>query len=488
VTAKPGAAKKANGPFGSDPKPWHTAVDGAELLDALVTTCQRWLALPEGAAETLALWVVFTHAIEASAVAPRLAILSPIPRCGKTTLLGLLIRLVSRPLPTSNVTPAVVYRVIERDHPTLLNDEADTFLYVRSELNGIFNSGHSRDTAFTWRCDGDSHDPKQFGTYAAIALAKIGKLPPALHDRSLVIRMQRKRPDDKIERFREDRAASELLDLKRKAGRWTTDNLSILKAADPDIIPETLNDRAADNWRLLLAIADLAGGHWPDTARRVAVLISGEEEDASWSVQLLHDVQDIFDASGESRLSTAQVVSKLTDLDDRPWATLNEGDPINGHRLASMLDPFGIRPKVMRIGDKTPRGYERLQFADVWQRYPRPQTATPQQDRDFKGLSDGVTATQSATNGAQSATAPEVVADREVDVADHVAVPKGEKYNNMNDVAGVSVPAGGSSTEPSRIDLDALMVAEQPSFPPRRRGGGPGKGRPRGGKKPSKRP
>jgi putative DNA primase/helicase len=132
-------------------------------LDALVVTFRRFLAVPEGAAETLALWVVFTHAIEASAVAPRLAILSPLPRCGKTTLLGLLIRLVPRPLPTSNVTPAVVYRVIARDDPpTLLIDEADTFFGARPELLGIVNSGHSRDTAFVDRCDGDNHEPKRF--------------------------------------------------------------------------------------------------------------------------------------------------------------------------------------------------------------------------------------------------------------------------------------------------------------------------------------
>ena len=127
MTAKPRGKRKPGGLFGSEPKPWPEPVDGAEVLDALVAAFRRFLVLPDGAAEALALWVVFTHAIDASAVAPRLALLSPVPRRGKTTLLGLLIRLVRRPLPTSNVTPAVVYRVIARDRPTLLIDEADTF-------------------------------------------------------------------------------------------------------------------------------------------------------------------------------------------------------------------------------------------------------------------------------------------------------------------------------------------------------------------------
>src|SRR5262249_27003391 len=134
-------SKVPAGLYGAEPEAWPEPVNGVELLDALVGTFRRYLALPEGAAETLALWVIFTHAIDASTVAPRLAILSPVPRCGKTTLLALLIRLVRRSLPTSNVTPAVVYRVIARNQPTLLIDEADTFLDARSELRGILNSG-----------------------------------------------------------------------------------------------------------------------------------------------------------------------------------------------------------------------------------------------------------------------------------------------------------------------------------------------------------
>ena len=478
MTAKPRGKKNQGGLYGSEPEPWPEPVDGAELLKDLVATFGRYLALPEGTAETLALWVVFTHAIDASAVAPRLAILSPIPRCGKTTLLGLLMRLVRQPLPTSNITPAVVYRVIARDQPTLLIDEADTFFDGRSELRGIINSGHSRDTAFVDRCDVDDHEPRRFATYAAIAIAKIGKLPAALHDRCLVIRIQRKRSDDNIERFREDRAASELIDLKRKVARWASDNVPLLKGADPDI-PNTLNDRAADNWRILLAIADLAGGHWPDTARRLAILISGDEEDTSLSVQLLHDLRDIFDDLSKDRSSTAELVRQLEFRDDQPWATLIDGMAITGHRLASMLEPFGIRPKVLRIGDKTPRGYERAQFADAWERYPLGQTATPQHDNYYNGLEDKQTATETARQSAQSATTGEDVADRAPDVADHVAVSKAEKYNEISDVADVAVRGGGSPKEtPTRIfDPKKLMETEH-SIPTLRRGRGRRKGRP----------
>jgi Protein of unknown function (DUF3631) len=467
MTAKPRARKKANGPFGDEPEPWPDPVNGAELLDALVATFRRYLSLPEGAAETLALWVVFTHAIDASAVAPRLAIISPIPRCGKSTLLGLLTRLVRRPLPTSNLTPAVAFRVIHQDQPTLLMDEADTFFAVRFELTGIVNSGHSRDTAFSLRCEGDDHRPQRFGTYAAIAIALIGKLPPALQDRSLVMRMHRRRQDEKIERFREDKAG-DLTELKRKAIRHTADNLSTLATFDPDI-PDNLNDRAADNWRILFAIADIAGGHWPVTARRVATVISGDEEDATPLVaQLLHDIEEMFAEQGVDRLPSAEICRALDRREDRPWGTLEEGWPITPHRLASMLKPFGIRPKGMRIngGTQTPRGYMRDQFADAWARYPRPQTATPQQMGDINTLGEDQTATQTATGLIESATEPAGVADWPNDVADDVAVSDPEKYNQINDVADVAVPRG--SVRISASLRDALMNTENPPLRGRR--------------------
>jgi hypothetical protein len=462
MTAKPRAPKKATGRYGVEPKPWPKPVDGIELLDALVATFRRYLALREGAAETLALWLVFTHAIDASAVAPRLAILSPIPRCGKTTLISLLTRLVRRPLAASNATPAAIFRRIDQDQSTLLIDEADTFFIGRSELAGIVNSGHARDTAFVLRCEGDDHHVHSFGTYAAIAIAKIGKLPAAVQDRSIVIHMQRRRPDERVDRFRQDRVAS-LLELKRKVIRWVTSNLSILKTADP-AIPEGLNDRAADNWRILVTIADAAGGHWPETARRVAVMISGDEEDTSLSAQLLHDIADIFSTLTVDRISSAELRHQLECREDRPWATLSEGEPIGAYRLATMLEPFGIRPKVLRIGDKTPRGYDRSQFADAWERYPRPQTATPQQASQINGLREDQTATQTATGSPESATGPAGVADQPGDVADHVAVLKGKRYNKINNVAAVAVPRGGAS-KGSVIGLDTPF----PAFPSRRK-------------------
>jgi hypothetical protein len=103
--------------------------------------------------------------------------------------------------------------------------------------------------------------------------------PDTLEDRSIVVQLQRKPKAAKVARLRK-RDCQEFATLRRKASRWTEGNFEAL-AADPDPdVPDELNDRAADNWRPLLAIADLAGGDWPHRAREAACVLSGAGHEA----------------------------------------------------------------------------------------------------------------------------------------------------------------------------------------------------------------
>jgi putative DNA primase/helicase len=274
-----------------EPEPWPEPVDGAKLLDDLVGAFGRHLALREGAAEAIALWVLFAHSHDAHQTSPRLAFLSPVPECGKTTALSILRALVPRALPTSNITPAVIFRVIQKSRPTLLIDEADTFMQGE-DMRGILNSGHTRATAQVWRCEGESREPKGFSTWAPIAIAKIGTLAETLESRSIVIPMRRRRLDEPTQPVRpEDRET--FARLGRMAARWSSDNPEALAAALPEL-PSGLFNRTRDNWRPLIAIADVAGGHWPDRARRMAVSFSGSAEDPSLGIQVLSDIREIF--------------------------------------------------------------------------------------------------------------------------------------------------------------------------------------------------
>src|SRR5262249_40625703 len=165
---------------------------------------RQHVVLPDGSAEAMALWAVHTHVFDCFNHSPRLAITSPEKGCGKATALDVLRELVARPLPTSNVTASAVFRTIEIAIPTLLIDEADTFLKENEELRGILNSGHRKGTPII-RTVGDDYEPRQFSTWAPAAIAMIGNLPSTLDDRSIAVRLRRRKPTERVQAFRSDR-------------------------------------------------------------------------------------------------------------------------------------------------------------------------------------------------------------------------------------------------------------------------------------------
>jgi hypothetical protein len=371
------------------PDLWPTPVDGAALLSEMTATVRRYVVMEEGAAEAVALWVVHAHALEAFTISPRLGITSPEKGCGKTTCLDVVACMVPRPLATANTTPAAIFRTIEKAGPTLLIDEADTFLTDNDEMRGVLNSGHRKSAAFVLRVVGDDHEPRMFSTWAATVIAMIGRLPDTLEDRSIPVRLRRRRADETITPFRADRA-DDLAILARKAARWAADHVIDLAGVDP-AIPPAINNRAADNWRPLLAVADAAGGEWPAHARRIAeTVVAGAGTDVqSAKVMLLEDIRAAFEDRGADRLPSADLVAALVDMEGRPWCEWRHGKPVTQNSLARLLAPFSISPGSIRIGTHTAKGYRLEQFTDAFARYipiPPVQSATPSQPAETQGF------------------------------------------------------------------------------------------------------
>lgn len=359
-----------------DVEAYEEPVDGASLLEEIAALVRRYIALPnEHHVTAVALWIAYTWCFNAFEVAPRLAICSPTKRCGKTTLLAVLQALVRRPLAASNVTAAVVFRAIEAYKPTLLVDEADTFLRQNEELRGILNSGHFRPTARVLRCVGDDHEPVAFDTFAPAAFAAIGSLPDTLADRSIVLEMRRRTVSDAVEDLRLDRLGVETETLRRKLARLTSDRFDQLEAAEPTV-PSALENRAADNWRPLLAVAEVAGGGWPERARAAAEALRPQASDeADVKVQLLADVKAIFEETETEELPTTEILDRLYELEDRPWPEYSRGKPLTPHGLARLLRGFAIRPRRRDVADTTVRYYRREDFEDAWRRYVQPEAS-----------------------------------------------------------------------------------------------------------------
>jgi len=353
-------------------EPWSEPVNGKRLFQELILVFKKYLVLQEFQAEALSLWCIFSHCIDAGNIAPKLLIYSPEKRCGKTTLLDVLMCLVWKPLPASNITPAAIFRTIDAIGGTLLIDEADTFINDSQDISGIINSGHRKSAAYVIRLVGDNHEPKHFSTWAPTIIAMIGKPKDTITDRSIMIEMKRKRRDDSIERFIFHKAEPELKILCRKIARWAQDNFDYLRDADP-ATPENLNDRACDNWRPLIAIANQIGGICPKVSYDAAKFLSEieqDEDDDSAGVMLLKDISDIFDAEkSRSRISTEDLLFKLNNMEERPWVEWNRGNPITARQVAKHLKPFSIKPQKFRCGYQTSRGYELAQFRDAFERY-----------------------------------------------------------------------------------------------------------------------
>ena len=205
-----------------EPMPWTEPVDDAELLDGLAAIIKQYVVLEEHEADAVALWILHTYVFNAFTVTPRLGITSPEKRCGKTTLQDVLGCLVPRPLPAANITAAATFRTIELAQPTLLIDEADTFLGDNEDLRGVLNSGHRKGGSIV-RLVGEKHEPRRFATFTPVAIAMIGSLPGTLADRSIHIRLRRRRADEAVAPFRDDRAEG-LARLASMAARWAADN------------------------------------------------------------------------------------------------------------------------------------------------------------------------------------------------------------------------------------------------------------------------
>jgi putative DNA primase/helicase len=335
--------------------------DGGRLLDEIAVAVRQHVWLPDGAAELITLFVVHAHAHDAAAMSPILSIESPEVRCGKTTLLRVLSALTPSPLSTSNITAAGLYRTISRGKCTLLIDEGNSFLLGGNEVRGILNSGHCRESAFVVRADG------VFNVWCPKAVALIGEPPASLRDRSIRIGLQRRLPNEKIIPL-DGPAIDRLKQLGERLAPWTEANRVRLGAANP-AIPAALNNRTADNWRALLAIADIAGDRWPQRARQVAVMASAVDVDISPGVALLHDIRAVFHAKITARVTTGELIAALASMEGRLWGDWNRGRSITPHQLARLLGPWRIGPKTMRFEHGLAKGYALVDFHEAFRRY-----------------------------------------------------------------------------------------------------------------------
>jgi len=349
-------------------------IDLAALLCDIATFLRRYVVLTEHQQRALSLWIAHAYAIDAADCTPYIILRSAEKRSGKTLLLEVLSLLVPRAWLTGRVTPAVLVRKISGVSPTLLFDETDAVFGGNKEfseaLRGVLNSGYRREGAYSI-CVPERGEwvYKDFPVFGPKALAGIGNLPDTVQDRGIAIDMRRKLKTEETERFRRRKVVQDATTLAEKLAAWADEAIPILEVTEPGI-PEKLNDRAADVWEPLLAIADMAGGEWPTWARQSAIALSGSsgQEDESLGVTLLKDIQSVFKDKKVDRLFSVDLATELGKIEESPWGDLR-GKPLNTTGLAKRLKPFEIKPRQIRVAASTSKGYKKEDFLDAWKRY-----------------------------------------------------------------------------------------------------------------------
>jgi hypothetical protein len=435
-------------------EPWDEPVEGNEIaneIEAIIKTC---VIMSEYQIFATTLWILLTYCYRSFFVVPLLVILSPEKRCGKTTLLQVLSRLVYRPLFSCNISPSALYRTIQKYSPCLLIDEADSFLSNNEELRGILNAGHTKEDSFVIRTNKDSLEPEIFMTFGPKAIASIGKVPDTLIDRSIKIYLKRKRLEEKVKRLG---SANSFTDLKRKIFKWIIDCKDRLENTTPEVPEEVSSDRGIDNWFPLLAIADAIGGEWPKKIREAMFdLEVGTFQELTLNQILFEDIREIF--TDRERISSKDLVEELLKMEDRPWPEYKRGRPLTINQLARLLKPYGISPKTIRMSpEKTAKGFLKMDFEDMFRRYLPPLI----NEREKKSV---YTPFQSVTTS-QSNDFEDLAQFRNVTSSVNVTDQKLSNLLKLKECYGVTDPKGGKSVnfpaegkETEEIDFTGMEI------------------------------
>lgn len=344
----------------------------SEILQGIERHVRRFVVLDPNQATAVILWTAHTHVFAAADCTPYLSITSATKQTGKTRLLEVLESLVREPWLTGRTTAAALVRKVDSKRPTLLLDESDAAFGGEPEytevLRGVLNTGYRRSGRVSV-CTTAANTVVDFSTFCPKAIAGIGKLPDTVADRSIPIRLRRRRWDEPVQRWRERAGKGSAAPVKASLEAWAKDvNLREARPA----LPDELSDRAQDCWEPLLAIAEAAGEDWPERARRAAVVLQGEKpSDESIAVELLTDVREAFREAGEPEvMATSALRDALVAMSHRPWAVWGRtGKPVTQHTVARWLSEFGVVTTVAKVGKRSTRVYVRATLEDPWTRY-----------------------------------------------------------------------------------------------------------------------
>jgi hypothetical protein len=442
-------------------------VAGESMMDQIHAFLGRFVVYPSDHARVAhALWCIHAHLMDRWESTPRLAFLSAEPASGKSRALEVTECLVPRPIATVNVSPAYLFRKVadEAGAPTVLFDEIDTVFGPKAkdneEVRGWLNAGHRRG-ATAGRCvvRGKTVETEELPAYCAVVVAGLGWLPDTILTRSVIVRMRRRLAGEKAEPFRHRIHSKQGVEVRTAIEVWAA--VQPVEIEWP-VMPDGIEDRNADVWEPLLAVANLIGGKWPKlaSAAAVALVADSKAHEPSLGIRLLADIKNVFMAARVEALPSKVLLQRLHEIPEAPWNDL-KGKPLDERRLSQLLGKYEVKSKTVRVGPETPKGYTQADLHDAWDRY----LAPPSPAKSATSATSATSEQYQRQNVAERCGQAGNVADAVADVADDVADAGPEDINKINPVADVADVAdlAGRACAHCRQSGDVVEVSHGPA-------------------------
>lgn len=338
----------------------------AFIADEIKAYLKRFVHLDsEYKFDAIVLWIMHTHVRNSSEEiafdsTPRLAILSDGPGSGKTRVLELISSLSYKGEVMVNPSQAGLTATINEEFGTPCIDEIDLLFRGNSQqgLRTILNAGYRRGTVIR-------HRNAKYETFAPIAMAGMAKsfvaneyLRPTV-TRSIRVHIEQRPAGKVIEAFRERLHMPIANKLNRVLQYWGKNAANSLAMAWPEL-PEGVDDRNADIWSPLVAIAESLGERWTDKALKAcASMVLSEsvvdERPLTPTEQLQHDLALALANYNEEKITTENVIIKLSHINNdwNKFPNLRAASM----ELAALLAPLDIAPVKVRVDGQSVRGY-----------------------------------------------------------------------------------------------------------------------------------
>ncbi len=342
-----------------------TAISAEGLVYKTRNTIQASISIDESSAMILAMYAFFTYLINSFVHAPILCISSPVKRCGKSTLLQVCNALFWNVTNVKGITKASLEAIADSKCTTVI-DEFDEVLKNNPGVIGAINGGIEAGAKVT--LVGKDGLVKTRSTYGAKVLALIGLPAPTIYDRSILVRMRRKKTGEKLSK--PEHLQPTLAYLKRQIEQWCKENATHINRMK--VAPlEVENDRFRDNYEPLLKIAACISSRLESEVRRAAdFVVTSQLEEDSGGEKLLKDIKTVFDDTKKHEIGTNELLLLLCEHEDSVWRRCDRNMSISPTFLSRSLGAFGISPVQIRPGKATQvRGYKHEQFKDAFERY-----------------------------------------------------------------------------------------------------------------------